>query len=205
MKIGILLLISSLSLLASIHAITDTGDEVILKNDGTWSYTKNIQDKSVLSTNSQRFTKPQDASFLLKSTKNSCALWLNPTTWSFKKPEEASDAEYELQLKNGDLYGMVINEEIEVNLKALTDIAISNAQEVSTNLHIDTKEYRIVNGHKVIFMQMSGTIQGIDFTYLGYYYSDSSGSTQLLVYTASNLVAKYRTEIFNLLNGFVTQ
>ena len=49
-------------------------------------------------------------------------------------------------------------------------------------------------------MQMDGTIQGIKFSYFGYYYSDKSGSTQLLVYTASNLADKYKIEIENFLN-----
>ena len=52
---------------------------------------------------------------------------------------------------------------------------------------------------------MDGTIQGIKFSYFGYYYSDKSGSTQLLAYTASNLADKYKIEIENFLNGLSIQ
>ena len=54
-------------------------------------------------------------------------------------------------------------------------------------------------------MEMEGTIQSIRFTYLGYYYSDSFGSTQYLTYTGSSLVQKYRQDIDNFLNGFTSQ
>jgi hypothetical protein len=49
-------------------------------------------------------------------------------------------------------------------------------------------------------MEMLGTIQGVKFKYLGYYYSDDSGSTQYLTYTGANLVEKYQTDIENFLN-----
>ena len=54
-------------------------------------------------------------------------------------------------------------------------------------------------------MEMKGTTQGIKFMYLGYYYSDDSGSTQFITYTGSNLVNKYKLEIYDFLNGLEVQ
>jgi hypothetical protein len=54
-------------------------------------------------------------------------------------------------------------------------------------------------------MEMQGTIDGIDFTYLGYYMSTPAGSTQWMVYTSTNLMNEYRDEIETLLNGLVKQ
>jgi hypothetical protein len=67
------------------------------------------------------------------------------------------------------------------------------------------QEYRVVNGKKLIYMQINGTIKGINFTYNGYYYSNPSGSTQLVAYTAASAVRKYKSEINDFLNGLVTQ
>ena len=39
-------------------------------------------------------------------------------------------------------------------------------------------------------MQMAGTITGMKFTYIGYYYSDASGTTQLVAYTGTSLGGK---------------
>ena len=53
-------------------------------------------------------------------------------------------------------------------------------------------------------MQMDGTIQGIKFTYYGYYFSSPNGTIQLLTYTSSNLLNEYKKEFEDFLNGFVT-
>ena len=81
------------------------------------------------------------------------------------------------------------------------DIAFNNAKKVAPDVQIVTKEKRLVKDKTIHFMQMKGTIQGIKFTYLGYYYSDSHGSLQFLTYTSQNLLENYRAEMENLLNG----
>jgi len=203
LMLTILLLALSMPSLSSQRAITDTGDEVILNDDGTWELDKNNTATSITE-NKEIFIKPKKSSFLLKSKKNKSAYWINTNKWTFKKATNNPDAEYELQLKNGDLYGMTISEEIEIDLEELANLAISIAKGSAPDLKVVTKEYRIVNGKKVIFMEMRGTLQGIKFTYLGYYFSDKSGSTQLVTYTETNLVNKYKKDVFDLLNGLVT-
>ena len=128
---------------------------------------------------------------------------INPKKWKFKKNENGHEsAEYTFQLKNGDLYGMAISEQVEIDVEELAKIAFDNARDAAPDTKIVKKEYRTVNGHKVIYMEMVGSIQSIKFKYLGYYYSNSSGSTQYLTYTSTNLVEKYKTEIDRFLNGF---
>ncbi|MDU0354503.1 hypothetical protein RS130_11650 [Paraglaciecola aquimarina] len=125
--------------------------------------------------------------------------------WKFKKNENGhEDAEYTFQLKEGDLYGMVISEQVEIDVEALTDIAFENAKGAAPDAKVVKKEYRMVNGHKVIYMEIVGTIQSIKFKYLGYYFSNSTGSTQYLTYTGTNLEQKYKDDINMFLNGFST-
>jgi hypothetical protein len=52
-------------------------------------------------------------------------------------------------------------------------------------------------------MQMNGARQGIKFTYIGFYYSNQSGTFQFVTYTAQNLLAKAQAEMLELLKGFV--
>ena len=99
---------------------------------------------------------------------------------------------------------MAINEAIKVPLESLADLALTNAQDAASDAQIIKQEYRVVNGKKVMFMQINGTAQNIKFSYLGYYYSDDSGTSQFVVFTGQNLVNKYKEEILNLLNGFTT-
>ena len=199
----IFILISSVSF-ASQKAITDTGEEVILYDDGSWVYSdKTNQIENEILTNTETFQKPESSTFLLKSTINSSAYWINPKKWSFEKG--TGSAEYKFELKGSDLYGMSVSEGMPIPLETFPHIAVENAKEVSPDIKIVKKEYRIVNGNRVLYLELQGKIQGIDFMYLGYYYSDDSGSTQFLVYTGQNLVSKYISEINDFLNGFASQ
>ncbi len=201
----ILILLSSISY-ANQKAITDTGEAVILYRDGTWEYSNNLKKvDSKVKTNKKRFRKSADSNFLLKSTKNNSAYWINTNKWNFKKATDNAQAEYEFQLKGKDLYGMALSEGVPVPLETLASLALENARDVAPDTKIIKQEYRFVNGIKVLYMEMKGTTQGIKFTYLGYYYSDDSGSTQFITYTGSNLVNKYKLEIYDFLNGLEVQ
>ena len=204
--IAMFLMLMMTPVLASQRAITDTGDEVILKNDGTWTYSSQAPKKSgKIKTNKTIFKKPKASGFQLKSKKNNSAFWINPAKWSFKKAVSNTEAEYEFQLKGKDLYGMAVTEEIQIALESLVDLALTNAQSAAPDARITKKEYRKVNGKKVIYMEIQGTIQSIKFTYMGYYYSNESGSTQLITYTATNLVPKYKRDVNDFLNGLIEQ
>ena len=203
--VTILVLLAATSY-ASQKAITDKGEEVILHDDGTWEYSdKEKKPTKTIETSKEKFEKPKSSSFLLKSTKNNSAYWINTDKWSFEKATGNPAAEYQFKLKGKDLYAMAITEGIEVSLESLADLALTNARNAAPDAKIRTQEYRVVNAKKVIYMEISGTIQSIKFTYLGYYYSDASGSTQLVAYTATSLVDKYKSEISDFLNGLVTQ
>lgn len=184
------------------RAVTETGVEVLLFDDGTWTYLDETQAlESEIPTNPKAFIKSDKSSFLLKSVRTNMGIWLDPKQWSFKKAEGDDAAEYELKLKKGDLYGMLITEKIEITLESLKTAAYTNAIEAAPDVKIVHEEYRTVNGTKLLFMQMEGTLQGIKFTYLGYYFSGESGTVQLITYTSQNLVEDYRAVAEELLNG----
>ena len=185
-------------------AVTETGDEVVLFDEGTWEYmNEDHLKKTIIPTNYRPFKKDNKSSFLLKSKNLNIGIWLDPKTWSFKKGTDNSDAEYEFQLKDGDLYGLVISEKIEIPLETLKSVALTNAKSVAPDIKIINEEYRTVNGLKVLMIQMNGTTQGIKISYYGYYFPNSSGSVQLLTYTSRNLMDSLKNESDKLLNGLV--
>ena len=200
----LLLCLFAFNSFASKKAVTDEGDVVILHNDGTWKYEiEKVTDDNKLLVNPNIFTKNDDSTFVLKSNKTNSSFAINPKKWKFKKIKNGNEvAEYTFDLKDGDLYAMVISEQIEIEIEQLANIAFTNAQSAAADMKIVKKEYRIVNGKKVIYMEMVGTIQSVRFKYLAYYYSDASGSTQYLTYTGENLVNKYKDDINDFLNGF---
>lgn len=193
--------VSNISL-AQTKAVTENGDEVLLYEDGTWGYIKETKSHfDSIPTNEQRFVKTPALTFSLKSKNIPASIFYNTSKWAMKKGD--SPSEYTFSHKTQDVYGMFISEQIEIPVENLRTIALNNAQEVAPNCEIVKEDFRVVNGKKVFFMQMNGTTQGIKFTYLGYYYSNQSGTFQFVTYTAQNLLAKVQVEMLELLNGVV--
>lgn len=199
-----LIFIISFSTFSQTNAVTDYGDRVVLYDDGTWKYIdgKDIEIKEI-PINPNPFKKDETSTFLLKSSIFNVGIWLDTKEWKFNKANNNDDAEYELQLRNQDLYGTVITERLEIPLESLRNIALSNAQDVAPDSKIDHEEYRTVNGIKVLMLEMNGTISGIKFGYKGYYYSNPTGTIQIIIYTSQGLMATYDKNIEKLLNGFV--
>ena len=200
----IALLLLSGMVVAQERAITSTGDEVILYQNGTWTYAdaKRAEENEV-TTNPKAFTKATGNNFLLKSTTFNVGFWINPTKWSFKKAASNEDAEYELQLKGEDLYGMIITEQTEIPLETMRMIAVENAKDIAPDVRIVEEEYRTVNGTTVMMLKMHATMQGIKIGYYSYYYSNERGTVQFVTYTSQSLMKTYEQEIEGLLNGLV--
>jgi len=190
--------------MAQKKAITELGEEVILFEDGTWKYQSKDQiEEKKIPTNDKKFVKDEKSSFLLKSSKLNVGFWLDPKVWTFKKGVKNEDAEYEMHLKDGDLYAMIITEKMEIPLETLKTLAFENGKEAAPDLKIEKEEFRNVNGKNLLFLQMSGTIKGIKFTYYGYYYSNANGTVQYITYTSQSMLSKFVGECEKLLNGFV--
>jgi len=189
---------------AQIKAVTETGDEVILHEDGTWKYINDsIIENSVIPVNDKEFLKGKKSTFLVKSKKLNVGIWINPQNWNFTKGTDKDAFEFQFQKKGDDLYAMLISEKMQIPIETLKGIAIENAKRAAPDTKVIKEEYRKVNGIQVLMMQMSGTMHGMRFTYYGYYYSNSNGTIQLLTYTGENLFNNYLNDIEEFLNGFV--
>lgn len=187
-------------------AMTDKGEEVLLYDNGTWKFANERLNKPAeFKYNKKKYYKSKKATFELKSKKNDVAVWLDPKKWSFSKSKSNSEAEYQFQLKGADLHGLLISEAIEIKVETLVNIALENAKRAAPDARIVSQEYRTVNGLRLVQLNILGTIQGIKFSYLGYYYSNSKGTTQLLTFTSENLFPKYRKAAETFLNGLTRQ
>ena len=185
-------------------AVTETGDMVILYDNGTWSYLhKDTIDADDIPVNPERFYKSYNSHYLLKSTRIKMGCYLDTLKWTFKKANENEAAEYEINNMALGLYGMMITEKLDLPLESLANIALDNARDAAADVKITEKQYRYVNGLKVLMMRMTGTIQDIKFSYYGYYYSTPKGATQFLVYSSEDIVNNNIAEIEELLNGLV--
>lgn len=172
--------------------------------DGTWKYINaDDAEANTIPVSKKKYKKDKSSTFLLKSKVVDMGFWLDPKLWSFEKPSVNDEAEYELTLRGEDLYGMIISEKTEIPLETMRDIALQNGRAVAPDLQIIEQEFRMVNGLRVLFLQMNGNMQGISFSYYGYYYSDESGTVQFITYTSQNLLKEYLNTCEDLLNGLV--
>lgn len=202
LAITMLALVGPLS--AQIKAITENGDEILIYEDGTWkSKTDNSKlfGTTEIAENKTPFKKDARSTFLLKSKLVNVGVWLNPNKWAISKGAEPQ--EYKFTLKGGSAYGMLITEKIEFPLETLKKAALKNAQNASPDITLIKEEYRVVNGTRVLMMQLEGTLQDIKFNFLGYYYSANQCSVQLVTWTVKDLYSTNIGEMESLLNGIV--
>ena len=207
MKKMILLAMALLTLIsakAQISALTETGDEVVLYDDGTWKYLHDsTAQEHEIPINETTFTKSKNSSFLVKSKNVNVGVWIHPKNWQFSKVDDASAQEFNFKRRGEDLYAMLITEKMQIPLQNLRTIAIENGRAAAPDIKVVKEEYRTVNGLQVLMMQLGGTIQGIQFRYFGYYFTSEKGTVQLISYTSENLFNEYKEEMEEILNGFV--
>lgn len=196
----------SLNAIAAQKAITDEGQVVILNSDHTWQFENSKSNlSSISSLNSKKFYKSTSQSFKVKASPTNMGVFIDAGKWTFAKEKDNSNrlSFRSKSSANSDIYAMLIPEGIEIEFETLAEIALENAKEVAPDTKILTKEYRYVNGFRVLYMVMEGTAKTIKFKYVGYYATNKSGTVQLVVYSSSNIVDAKMPEIEEFLNGFV--
>jgi hypothetical protein len=191
---------------AQIKATTDKGEKVILYDDGTWQFEDSLstEEKATLEdikTSTATFVKANNAKTLLEGKKWKYGIWYNNVKWGNK--ETAADRDFLIRLKLGDAYVMAIAEEMQVPIEMLINVVMNNARKLSDKANLINQEYRTVNGLRVLHMQYSVNLKGINFIYYGYYYSCEKGTVQLVGFTSENLFSRYENDILQFINGFV--
>jgi hypothetical protein len=180
------------------RATTEDGRRVLLYPDGRWKY-EPAAPAADSGKGGKAYARATAATERVDLLRGGMTLFVDPGKWK----QTASDDPTKISFRHasGEAYGMVVAERLAIPLPRLKEIAINNAREAAPDVKVTLEERRRVNEVDVLAMQMEGTIQGIPFTYYGYYFSGPQGSVQLLTYTGSNLFAEYKPEFEDFLNG----
>lgn len=193
------LLIAASTVAETMEATTSDGKKVILFPDGRWEYKEEAPSSQAMLS----FKKPSNATEVLKSKKGFVELWYDPNKWATIRDGSNPDAEFQLNHYSGDAQAMVIVERINMPLPALKELALTNAKNVAPDAKIVFEEERLVNNTKMLNMQIEGTIQGISFTYYGYYWTGKAGVLQVITFTGQNLFEELKADFTEFLNGIV--
>ena len=192
-----LFLISSYTVFAQTHAVTDNGEEVILNNDGTWKYA-NITPSYDTKIDTAIITKDKTATFLVKSQKVPIGVWINPKKWKFAPYSgnaTSAPIEYMFTMKDEDAYAMLITERVEAKPQIVRDLILSHAKQIDPNAHMTREEIRTVNGTTCYMLEYEASNKGLLFHYMGYIASSQAGKIQFFRFTKKHLLKKIKNEI----------
>lgn len=184
---------------AQTRARTESGIEVILYPDGTWKYAKEPKGRPSSIT---KYSKPGLANKFYKTGRGDFGVWYNESKW--RPAKKLDDQErFQFQLIGEDGYAMVIAEGAEMPTTSLKELALDNARNAGQDVTLIFEEKRIVNGHEILCLKITGKIKQVPFIYYGYYYGGKEGTIQVITFTTQNLFKKYEEEFTNFLNGLV--
>lgn len=198
-------------------AVTEHGDTIYVYDNGTWSFSleesgngmseldaldveinfKEIQDP---------FSFPENAKKEARSRLGFFKIRYDDSVWKRLPPSELNEeAEMAFQMRDRDVYCMIISEEIEIGDENLFKIAMDNmGSVVDSEMEVIHAERRLVNNSPIIRGTYEVNMSGMNLLFDSYYYSDSRGSVQFTTWTGGNVWKKYESEILDLLNGFIS-
>ncbi len=199
------------------RARTQSGREVILRNDGSWidadtpapaaprsgpphqALNNGAPASPAAASNAVIVHRPEDARVQLSLRRGGFRFWYNSTKWR-ASPANA-DGRVQLQLTGHEAYIVLIPEGTPLPIPQLRTVALENARQSGGDARIVAEEMRRVGGREVLLMQINVTLGGSPVAFLGYYYGDPRGSIQAVGYTSLDDLPRYRAALLDGLAG----
>ncbi|MCK5871941.1 MAG: hypothetical protein KAG26_03860 [Methylococcales bacterium] len=187
------------------YATTEDGQGVVLYANGTWAFKSipppskrtSAKKTSALNNNISDVDIPK-ATF--RGKKGLYKIVYNANLWK-KKKSTNSDADIQLEYKDGSGYAMLIFDRTPIALDKLKQQAVKNMNSVVSQVEIISEEKKQINGYKAIQLKIDSTIEDTPFSYLNYYVTGDWGTIQFVTYTAATLMPDYEDDFLDLLDG----
>lgn len=207
MKLNIALLcwLCCLPLNAQVQkAVTESGKEVVLFDDGTWRFVHESDSAALetIITNPAIYNRDPRATRIINSSNLNVAVYHDPKKWT-AAPNRLRNIEY-LFVGPDHIFATLTADKSRIpNLRIVKDVVISNVRQAVDYFRLKESEYRTVNGKKMLYLRYMANLKGMDFEYAGYYYVNDGGFAMVVAYTMQkDFDAKY-PEIETFLNGLV--
>jgi hypothetical protein len=101
------------------------------------------------------------------------------------------------------MWAATVAERAEIPAIRLMDLALQNARTVATDLALRGRARRVIGGVAFETQEFEGQVEGISMWFYGFYYSDSSGSYQMIAWTTKNLRDAHRNAAAGFASGFI--
>ncbi len=125
------------------------------------------------------YTKDPTAKKRIETSVGDFALWVDEAKWKQDKAESDGVLEFS-NVSRGGVGVKVIVEDTGVPLGRLRDLVLANFRSAAEKIKVTFEEKRIVNGRRVLALQVAATVKGLPAKYWGYYYGGSSGTIQVM-------------------------
>lgn len=200
----ITLLLAAFMLQGQTKAVTEHGDVVVLYDDGSYTYVDDsIRLSNEIAINEKNFKTPRKSKGKAESRLNDSYVLYNKDMWTCTELEDESyPKEYQFTSKDQKFVGLLLTEDGQTSIVQLAKNALQNVRELNPDITVEEKEFRNVNGTKVLMLRFRVKIKGMPLCYQAYYYSGPEGSTQFLVFGMEEDMELQRDDIEDFLNGY---
>ena len=146
------------------------------------------------------YTKSSAAKTRIKTSVDEFALWMDGTKW---KQDHESENPHLLTFTqvNGEAGALIISGRLSMPTTVLRDNLLSSGREGDPNARITFEEKRIVNGRPVLAIEISTTMEGEPYKFLGYVHGGGAGSIAVIGIIPESLYTKNKQEMTEFLNG----
>ncbi len=114
-----------------------------------------------------------------------------------------TSADVAFKMINEEVYGVIVAENDELNLKELRYTVVYNLYRASEKHEIVRTALRKVNGHELLTMQFKALINSLDIDYYSYYYTGKNRVIQFSTFAGSDSFKREKDEMQYLLNGLI--
>ena len=131
-------------------------------------------------------------------------LRMDGDAWKADSPSDVGDnvQRRTLQHRSGEVFAALIEERSELGLEQVMEASVVNAREAASEVRVLTRGTREVNGRRLGFIEMDATIDGMMWTFYNHFFSDRTGTVQVVGWTPRNLIDTHRATIESLVSGF---
>jgi len=201
--LSITIILNSNMTLPELIGTPDNGRRIKQENNEAWFFRPESEKNNDAIAEKLSFSRPTDADKFLTGTGKTYGIWFKSKNWILMDRKLNSAADMSFRARNSDAFAMIIAGKVNIPLQSLKGIVLENARSTAQNSKFIKDEKRIVNGNKIIAVQIKGTMKGIRFVFFNYLYSDRNGAIQIVTFTTDNLFEEYQNILEEFLNGFV--
>lgn len=180
---------------AAIKAVTEDGRSVVLREDGTWAFAD--QGKA----DPPRFARSALQNKQLPGLSAKYDFYYDPAQWSLMEQNLEPASEYEFEHSSGLVRALVMAHPGSTDINALEQRVLANIRKADDKAFVLYKEDRLVNGARVLCLQISAMIQESPVVFFTYLYQGKGYGVQAAVYAVESVFNSMYGDLEMFLNG----